>query len=55
MITDIRWALPQDGRGEARLEVFKLEIAGFDETGHPRFTGRGEWEEVPIVIKQGEP
>jgi hypothetical protein len=55
MITDLRWAVPQDGRGEARLEMYRLEIAGFDEDRAPHFTGRGEWEEVPVIQKSEEP
>lgn len=52
MILDIKWQLPENGRGDAKLMALVAEIAGWDECGDIKTTGRTFWEEVRIERKQ---
>ena len=52
MILDIKWEIPEDGRGEARLMALVTEVAGWDDDGVPHANRKAEWEEVRVEIKK---
>ena len=52
MILDIKWEIPENGQGEARLMALVTEVAGWDDTGVPHSNMKAEWEEVRVEIKK---
>ena len=48
----MRWV--HRGRAGYVLQVYVAEINGYDESGGPHYTGRGDWHDVPIVEDNDE-